>query len=92
MITEKTIAEYIDRASKLILRAEYDIGHVNLDALEIAQWLIARKDSFSKSTWRKYRASLKFVFKKELVLGNMSDVITDAIKRLEQTPPPVGPS
>jgi integrase len=86
-----TQEKYQIRAFQLIARAKKESGQVQLTATQIAHWLIDKKDGYSKSTWRQYRASLVFGFAQyfQSSTGNVDDC-SAAIVMLRQAASPQG--
>jgi len=87
MQAESTKKSYLLRASQLIAKAKNEYGHKHLTALQISQWLIANQNSFSKATWRQYRASVIYDFNQQILADASDQEITTAIAMLQQTTP-----
>jgi hypothetical protein len=62
--TEKTKENYQRRANLLIKKFEKET-HIEWkdNPLSVCEWLVASKPTISKSTWRQYKASLKYYMK-----------------------------
>jgi len=91
MQTKSTQERYKIRALQLIRQAETACGQAPLPAVQIVEWLIERRDIYSKSTWRQYRAALIFWFTQYMEAGGEShEALVDAVARLQHSAPPEG--
>jgi integrase len=90
-ITTKTKFAYINRTTNLVRRAKDESNVSSLTALQLAEWLIAKRGDLSKSTWRQYKAAVFYEFERQLIKRpSLSNNITTARDNLKNTPPPVG--
>lgn len=79
--TEITESEYLRRAMQLEIRAARFLGLSDPDPLQVASFTINKQASWTKRTWRLYKASLLFRY------GNMgTPVAQEACALLRSTP------
>lgn len=93
MPTLATQKKYHIRAVQLIFRAKKEQENEQLNALQIAEWLMTNKhDQYSKATWRQYRAALVYVFTQQIQdnTDDNSHDLSTAIVLLQKTAPPSG--
>jgi len=88
-LTAKTESAYRARAAQLINRAEVECNQKPLTARHVAQWLLEQQKTFSKATWRQYRAALVHEWTRGHRTGSNDEADhAQAIDLLKQTPPP----
>lgn len=92
--TEATETEYRRRAADLRRQAAEDLGYESPEsapAKVVADWLIGRQPTLSRSTWRQYRAALLFTWAElqdgapDLMSAQQLTAGIDALKAVTQT-------
>ncbi len=88
-IATSTHNAYIQQVIRLIKRAKHDLKLPGLTPLQLAQWLIAIRVNYSKSTWRQYKSAVLHVFQLQLTKKpSLSGDIAKAEALLKNTHPP----